>query len=187
MLYDIADQLRRRARSPHELAMINLLLFNLLLCVGLLASTLAQKGSVISDYRALVIALPLGLSLLVIAFSFLRARRAVHTDPWFVAVHWRLATHRYRILLVAYGIGTALIGIGWLLSLSNPKLQGLLFLAFIRVAVAPMLLAVMVTAVLESSALYQAIRGEVPDALAQRFPPPVDPAQPSTQGAGRGP
>lgn len=181
MVYGIEEQERRRARTPHELAMVNLLLFNLLLCVGLLASTLAQKGSVISDHRTLVMAAPLGLSLLVIAFSFLRARWAALGDPWFVAVHWRLATRRYRILLVAYALGAALVGLGWLLSLSNPKLQEFLFLAFIRVAVAPLLIGVMVTAVLESSALYQANRGEVPDALARRFPPPADLASAATE------
>lgn len=174
MVYEIEGPIQRRARAPHELAMINLLLFNLLLCVGLLASTLAQQGSLISAYRPLVITAPLAISLLVIGYSFLRAHRAMRTEPWFVAVHWRLATRRYLILLGAYGVGAVLIGLGWLISLSDPKLQGLLFLAFIRVAVAPVLIGVMVTAVLESSALYQANRGEVPDALVRRFPPPPD-------------
>jgi hypothetical protein len=174
MVVDIDEGLRRRAKTPHELAMVNLLLFNLLLCAGLLASTLAQKGSVISHYRDIAIAVPLGLSLLLIGYSFLRARRAGGGDPWFVAAHWRLATRRYRILLIAYLVGAALIGLGWLLSLSNPRLQEFMFLAFIRVAVAPMLITVMVIAVLESGSIYQAMRGEVPDALAQRFPPPAD-------------
>ncbi len=174
MIYQIDEALRRRARSPHELAMVNLLLFNLLLCAGLLASTLAQKGSAISNHRTLMVALPLALSLLIIAFSFLRARGATRNDPWFLALHWRLATRRYLILLAAYGVGAAVIGLGWLLSLGNPKLQEFLFLAFVRVAAAPMLIGVMVAAVLESSALYQASRGEVPDALAQRYPPPPD-------------
>ena len=173
MLFDISPSTRRQAKTPHELAMVNLLLFNLLLCVSLLASTLAQKGSVLSRFREIAIAAPLGLSLLVIAYSFIRAKQAARGNPWFVAVHWRLATRRYRILLMAYLVGAALIGLGWLISLTNPKLQEFLFLAFLRVAVAPMLIAVMVTAVLESGSIYQASRGEVPDTLARRFPPPA--------------
>jgi hypothetical protein len=42
-----------------------------------------------------------------------------------------------------------------------------------RIGVVPLLLAVMVTIMLESGAIYQAGRGEVPDALARRFPPPA--------------
>jgi len=174
MILEVSDAVKRRARTPHELAMVNLLLFNLLLCVALLASTLAREGSVIHRYWELAVGVPLGLSLIVVAYSFLRAHRAAASEPWFVAVHWRLATRRYRILLIAYLVGAALIGLGWLLSLSNPRLQEFMFLAFLRVSVAPMLIAVMVTAVLESGSIYQAGNGEVPDALASRFPPPPD-------------
>ena len=41
-----------------------------------------------------------------------------------------------------------------------------------RIGVVPLLLAVMVTIMLESGALYQAGRGELPDALVARCPPP---------------
>jgi hypothetical protein len=43
-----------------------------------------------------------------------------------------------------------------------------------RIAVVPLLLTVMVTIMLESGALYQAGRGELPDGLVKQFPPPAD-------------
>jgi hypothetical protein len=43
-----------------------------------------------------------------------------------------------------------------------------------RIGVVPLLLTVMALIMLESGALYQAGRGEVPDGLVQRFPPPAD-------------
>jgi hypothetical protein len=43
-----------------------------------------------------------------------------------------------------------------------------------RIGVVPLLLTVMALIMLESGALYQAGRGEVPDGLAQHFPPPRD-------------
>jgi hypothetical protein len=58
-----------------------------------------------------------------------------------------------------------------LLSLTSPNVQGLMFIALVRVAVAPLLISVMVVAVLESSALFQASSGETPDRLPEQFPP----------------
>jgi hypothetical protein len=49
-----------------------------------------------------------------------------------------------------------------------------MFVALERVAIAPVLIALMALIMLESGALYQAGRGEVPDGLARRFPPPAD-------------
>jgi len=40
--------------------------------------------------------------------------------------------------------------------------------------VTPILIAVMVVAVLESSALFQAHTGELPDRVFERFPPPAN-------------
>ncbi len=93
-----------------------------------------------------------------------------------MAAHWRLATNRYKILLIAYAVGAGLIGTGWLLSMAQKSagMQELMFVALQRVAIAPVLIALMVLIMLESGALYQAGRGEVPDSLITRFPPPVD-------------
>ncbi len=162
---------RRQARVPHEIAMVNLVVCNLLLCAGILASTLARSGSVLEHFKGWLIAVPLGLSLLLIAYTFRRAAHLRTTACWFVAAHWWLAARRYRILLIAYLVAGVLIGLGWLLSLTSPNVQGLMFIALVRVAVAPLLISVMVVAVLESSALFQASSGETPDRLPEQFPP----------------
>ena len=172
MKFDVEPAVLRRGRTPHELAMVNLLVFNLLLCVAVLAGTMAQKGSLLEHYKEWTIAGPMILSLGIIGYSFWRAREARTKGPWYVGAHWTLATGRYRILLVAYLVGAVLIALGWLLSLTNPKLQSLMFVALVRVAVAPMLISVMVLAVLESSALFQAGNGEIPDGILKRLPTP---------------
>ena len=165
MRFHIDDVAIRQAKTPHELTMVNLLLVNLLL----------GAAGVVLNIGVLGFLLPMLPSLLVIAFTVWRARVHQHRGPWFAAAHWRLALRRYRLLLVAYGVSLALVGLGWLLAQGNadPKLQDIMFTAFLRVAVVPMLLAVMVTAVLESGSIYQAGRGEVPDNLVARFPPPA--------------
>ena len=181
MKFSIDDATRKRARTPHELAMVNLLVANLLLCGGILANTLARKGSLLEHYKIWLIVVPLALSLTLITYSFRRAKKALTEDPWFSAVHWQITTRHYRFLMLAYLVGAALIGLGWLLSLTNPKLHDLMFVALVRVAVAPMLISIMVLAVLESSALFQAGSGEVPDAFTRRFPPPA--AQPENSAS----
>lgn len=176
MLYPVAESIRQRAKTPHELAVVNLLACNLTLLIALLAGSFLPPGSALADYRLAGILVPWLLSLAIIGYSIARARQAARREHWLVAAHWRLTVARYRILLIAYLGGAALIGLGWLLSsaYSDPRMQGLLFLALERVAVAPLLVVLMVLVVLESSGLYQAMRGEVPNRIVAQFPPPPD-------------
>jgi hypothetical protein len=81
MKFDVDATTRRQGRAPHELAMINLLLFNLMFCGAVLASSMAQRGSTLEHYKLWLIVIPLALSLAVIAFSFWRAARARAAGP----------------------------------------------------------------------------------------------------------
>ncbi len=176
MFFPIAEPVRRQAKSPHELAMVNLLLFNLVMLIALLAGSFVEKDSTLAPYRVLAVAVPFGGSLVIIAYSFLRARRTALQGPWFLAAHWRLATGRYLVLLIVYLAGGGLITLAWLLAHAQkqPGMQDMMFIALQRVAIAPMLIALMVLIMLASGALYQAQRGEVPERLLRRFPPPPD-------------
>lgn len=176
MFFAIDTATRRKAKSPHELAMINLLLINLLMLIALLAGSFLQKGSTLADYKLVGVLVPLFVSLAIIAYAFYKAGNTAANGHWFVAAHWRLSTGRYKILLIAYAVGAGLIGIGWLLSTAqkSPGMQELMFVALQRVAIAPILISLMALIMLESGSLYQAGRGEVPDGLIKRFPPPAD-------------
>jgi hypothetical protein len=176
MFYPVPDAQRRAARAPHELAMTNLLIFNLLALIALLGGSFLQTDSPLAPYRWAGVAAPLGLSLTIALYTWTRARRAESDGPWFVAAHWRLAVRRYKILSIVYLAGAGLIALGWLLAQTQdlPGMQAMMFVALQRVAIAPMLIALMVLVMLESGALYQADRGEVPDGLAKDFPPPPD-------------
>lgn len=175
MLFQIDDTTRRKAKSPHELAMVNLLLINLLMLIALLAGSFLQKGSALADYKLVGVLAPLLISLGIIVYSFVKAGKTAARDPWFVAAHWKLAISRYKILLIAYAVGALLIGLGWLLSKgqTDPRMEELMFIALQRVAIAPILISIMAIIMLESGSLSQAGRGEVPDGLIARFPPPA--------------
>lgn len=155
--------------------MVNLLLFNLLLLIALLAGSFVQAGSALAQYKLLGVLVPLAVSLSIVAYSFVNAKKTAAAGPWFVAAHWRLATARYKILLIAYVVGAALIGLGWLLSKgqTDPRMEELMFIALQRVAIAPILLSLMALIMLESGSLSQAGRGEVPDGILKRYPPPA--------------
>jgi len=185
MFFPIPEPVRRQAKSPHELAMVNLVLFNLLLLIALLGGSFVEADSSLAPYKVLGVAVPLCISLAIVAYTWVCARRAARDGPWFPAAHWRLAGTRYRILLIAYLVGTGLIGLGWLLAHAQQSagMQDLMFIALQRVAIAPMLITLMVLVMLESGAIYQAQRGEVPDALVKRVPPPADLAGADTEFA----
>ncbi|MBK1621210.1 hypothetical protein CKO42_22890 [Lamprobacter modestohalophilus] len=195
MFYAVDDLQRRKAKAAHELAMINLLLFNLLAGVALLAGSMAESYSVIARYKWAFVAVPLTLSVLVMLFTWARASRVRHSAPWFVAAHWRLAAGRYRILLIAYLVSAAVVSLAFvggndqsdlerriadlppaLQEMERHKLesQDMRGAIWARIGVVPLLLTVMGLLMVESGGLYQAGRGELPDAVNAAFPPPPD-------------
>ncbi len=146
----------KQARAPHELFVINVLLFHLLVIVVAL-----NAGSII--WAALLPPL-FTLALSLFTYAVLRRYRAQQND--FVAAHWHAALRRYEYLWIAYGVTLLILGIAWLLShATQSNTADILFSALSRIAVMPTLLALMVLAFFEAGAIYQAMRGEVPKLL----------------------
>jgi hypothetical protein len=168
MLYTIDDAVRRQARSPHELLMINLAAFHLALGPAVLFLGIGAWG----------LLLPPLLSSLVMAYIYLRGHRPSGAAPWFVLAHWRLAWRRCRLLLMGYAASAVIIGGGSLLALSAQKhsMKEIIFTIATRVGVMPTIVIVLVLFVLSNSGLELAGRGEVPDGMVKMFPPPADQA-----------
>ena len=160
MIYEAEDSDRKQARVPHNLFVLNIFFFNLLMTPVAIVLDVGMYGFLI----------PLACSLSVILYIFLRSRKV---SRWFVDMHWRLAFSRGLWLMAGYGLTGMLMLIGWLLSLgaADARMAGIMFTAISRIAVLPTLLAVMATVVLEAGALHLVNKGEVPDKLAERFPP----------------
>jgi MFS superfamily sulfate permease-like transporter len=201
MFFPIDEATRRKAKSAHELTMVNLIVFNLLIGVALLAGSMAEPDSAIGRYKWLAVALPLGISLVLIGFTWLRSRYPGGSPTgspsgsmaWFVRNHWRLAATRYRLILIAYLVCAGILSIALFGQLDESQIaeqlrtlppamqemerrklesQDMGGAVWARIGVVPLLLAIMVTIMLESGAIYQAGRGELPDELVARFPPP---------------
>jgi hypothetical protein len=196
MFYAVDESQRRLGRAPHELAMINLLLFNLLIGVALLAGSMAEPDSLIHQLKWPAVAVPLVASLVVMVITWVRAARAAQHAPWFAAAHWRLTAGRWRVLLLAYVVSAGVVSLSFLggdgdtaaleariadlppamqaMERSKAASQDMGAAIWARIGVVPLLLTVMALIMLESGALYQAGRGEVPDGVAERLPPPAD-------------
>ena len=163
MLYAHAtDAETRKAQIPHNLFVSGLFLFDLLLTPAVLALKVGMVGLFI----------PLVCSGTLIAYIFIRSKQ---TTTWFVDAHWKLAFARAQWLLTGYAISAALIFVAWLISISSSdhNMQHILWTALTRIALMPTLILVLVTAVLEASAIPMASRREVPDKLAASFAPPA--------------
>jgi hypothetical protein len=163
MLFDIDETIRKRAKTPHELSMLNL--------VG--CHLIAAPASIVLDVGMMGFLIPLALSLMVIGFIWFQAGKTLARDPWFVAAHWRLSANRTRILMVGYTISAVILGMAMMATSGSSKGE-IMMVAISRVAVVPTLLTVMVCFVLESGSIYQAGRGEVPGGIVKRMPPPED-------------
>ncbi|WP_040729486.1 hypothetical protein [Thiocapsa marina] len=193
MFFPVDETTRRKAKTPHELAMVNLIVFNLMIGVALLAGSMAEPDSMIGRYKWLAVSIPLALSLVLIGVTWMRSRQRGKNTSWFAAAHWRLAASRYRLIVIAYLVCAAILSIALIgkpdeteiaaqLRTLPPAMQemerhkiesqDMASAIWARIGVVPLLLAVMVTIMLESGALYQAGRGELPDALVARCPPP---------------
>lgn len=153
----------KQAQVPHNLFVTGLFLIDLSLTPAVIVLNLGMLGLLI----------PLFCSAALLAYIFLRSKK---TTTWFVDAHWKLSWSHGRLLLLGYAISAGLILLAWLISLSahEASMAHIMWKAMTRIAVVPTLIFVMITAVLEASAIGLASKGEVPDKIVSAFPPPAD-------------
>ncbi len=162
MQYAIAtDAEVKKAQFPHNLFVSGLFIFDLLMTPAVISLKIGMIGLLI----------PLFCSGSLIAYIYLRSKK---TTTWFVDAHWKLAVIRSQWLMTGYAISAVLIFFAWLVSISSSdhNMQHILWTALTRIALMPTLILVLVTAVLEASAIPMVTKREVPDKLAASFPPP---------------
>lgn len=140
-----------RASFAHELLMMNLSFFHLLVPVAVLSS----------GHIAVFLTLALICSAVIIIWIARKANQA--SDSELVKAHWQLAWRRCRLLLIAYMISAVIMLLGWGLGSmqADHKMQGILLVVFSRIAVVPTVIVVLILFVLSTSSLSQARQGEV--------------------------
>ncbi len=162
---EVAAEVRKKARNPHELFMFNLAVFHLLLA--------PVSFFLIGSVKALFI--PLTISCCVFTFIYFWGKKLEHSGHWFEMVHWKLAFRRATFLLIAYAVTACIITGGWLLAQGADKAMQDIFLTISsRIGIMPTFILVVVTFVLESGSIHQAGRGEIQKSMAKRHPLPDD-------------
>jgi hypothetical protein len=165
MHYDVPEAIRKAARHPHEILLINLITNHILVFVITLG--LAKT------FPAGMLLTPV-LSLLILLYLLWRAARSARRDSWFVFCHWQLAARRSRAFIGMLLI-LALIILGLLLAVGfEPDKLRPGHYALAGVAIFPTMLTVLVLIVIESDAMHKARLGEVPAGIVKRFPPPAE-------------
>lgn len=150
----------KRAQVPHNLFVSGLFLFDLLMTPAVIVMNLGMKGLLI----------PLLLSGVLIGLIFVRSRKKT---AWYIDAHWRLSFKHGLWLMLGYLVTAVLVLLAWLISLTahEASMRHILWTALTRIALMPTLIAVMVTAVLEASAIGLAAKGELPERLLKDLPP----------------
>lgn len=150
----------KAARWAHDLFILNVFFFHLLLTPATIVLGIGLKGLLI----------PLALSLVVITYIYSRGQRE---QRWFVAAHWRLAFKRCKLLLIGYAITAAILLLAALLAsgMKDARMADIMVTVITRIAIMPTLILVMVTVVMEATATSLAGKGEVPEKIIKEFPP----------------
>lgn len=160
MQFNPSPQARLLAQTPHNLFIVGLFAFDLLMTPAVLGLKLGMIGLLI----------PLFCSGALMTYINWRSKQ---DGVWFVQMHWRLAWTRCRVLLAGYAVSATLILLAWLLSQisSDPHMASIVWTALTRIALMPTLVMVLVTAVMAFGSYAMAQKGELPDKLVAKFPP----------------
>lgn len=163
MVFDIAEEELKAARSAHELFMVNL---GALLLLGPL--------SIFLGVGRMGIVIPMVVSVFFLLYTFNRSRRLSSEGPWFVAMHWYAALRNYRWLFIGFALTIVFLLFSWFLesSIEEHSPAHFVAVALTRIGVMPTLIMIFASFVIGNNGLNQVLRHEVPDKLAKAFPPP---------------
>jgi cytochrome bd-type quinol oxidase subunit 2 len=160
MRFEISEEEIKRAQFPHNLFISGLLAFNLFVAPAVIALHIGMQGLLI----------PLFCSIALVAFIH---RKNKNTTSGFVDAHWRLALMNSKWLMLGYAVTAALILVAWLVSQTahEESMKHILWTALTRIGLLPTLIAVMITAVMEASAISLAAKQEVPEKVCLSLKP----------------
>lgn len=158
MRFDVPDTQKRAAAHPHEVFLVNLITNHILLFVIFLTAA--------NSYPMLPLITP-ALSILILGYILLRARKALKGDPWYVMCHWQLTARWAKVFIVMIAILAAIIA--FLLWVSGGDL-GPQHYAVGGAALLPVMVTVLALILLESEGVHQARHGILPQSMVDRFP-----------------
>lgn len=163
MKVEISEQESKRAKVPHEIFLTNLVGNHILWFI-------ASLGLVRSYWQPLAL-VPV-VSILILAYTLLRARQSKKRDPWFVMCHWQICAARSRVFILMLTILGSISLLGWV-GFTFFGMKEVAVMAMIGGAgVLPVMVTVLVLILMESDALHQAAQHKLPKRMLERHPNP---------------
>ncbi|WP_303904540.1 hypothetical protein [Thiohalomonas denitrificans] len=157
MRYEVSKSDTVRARSPHELFLVNLVFNHIFLLIAALMAT---------SLRGTVLIVPI-VSAAILGYTLWRAKRSQIRDPWFVVCHWQIAAKRSLFFAAMWVIAGAII-LG-LLAISGGDLKPGHY-AVGGVFGVPVMGTMLVLILMESEAMQHASNGTLPKWALERYP-----------------
>lgn len=111
MQYQVQDDEAQRAKNPHHIYNLNIILVHLFLSLSILKTT----GNML-----MFILVPL-ISIAVLSFIRYKAYQKMRDDTWFVSAHWMLAWRRGRLLIISYAAAIFVVSLYLLLDWITPS------------------------------------------------------------------
>ncbi|AHF00381.1 hypothetical protein THIAE_00245 [Thiomicrospira aerophila AL3] len=111
MQYQVQDDEAQRAKNPHHIYNLNIILVHLFLSLSILKTT----GNMF-----MFILVPL-ISIAVLSYIRYKAYQKMRDDTWFVSAHWMLAWRRGRLLIISYAAAIVLVSIYVLIDWITPS------------------------------------------------------------------
>ncbi|MBI5439522.1 MAG: hypothetical protein HY936_11380 [Nitrosomonadales bacterium] len=167
--FSISPEEGKRAKWPHEIFLINLVLNHIFVFVATVA--------VANAFPLLPVLVPV-ISLSITGYILLKARQvAAGNDTWFVKSHWRIAAGRNRIFMLLLAVACVVSGGGlWLSRMMGwAKIQTIALIG--GVGLLPFMMSLLVLIVLGNDSVFQARTGKLPKHFVEQNPDP----QPATR------
>ncbi len=163
MLYEISDEEKKRAKWPHDLFLVNLIGNHILTFVATLGLA--------SSWAWPMLSVPI-ISFIILGTILTKGQKSRTEESWFVMCHWQLAMQRslffikmmlLMILIASFGV-YGYMQLGWMKEAVYAMIGG--------ICVLPIMLTTLVLILMESDALHQAQKGELPEKIVKLFPNP---------------
>lgn len=156
------NQEKKKARIAHEVFTFNAIVVHLFIPVAIM-----KFGN--SQYA---LAIPIFISLAIIFYTYYKTNKVFATkNSYYLYIHWRWSLNWYKPVLIAYGVSISIVLIGQLISLnSDTNMADIINTVFLRIAIAPTFIVILIAFVVISGAMFNSGRGEIPEKLAKKYP-----------------
>jgi len=157
-------QIKRDAKTPHELFTINVIMVHLIFSLGLI--------KLLNISMATSIAVSILISLCIATYTYFRTKKAKQNDPYLVYLHWQLSLNRYKPLIIAYIFYFTVTSLTLVISSDAPaSMDGSTILdsILILLGIVPLFFTVLISVVVGSGSMFNAGRGEIDEKLIEKY------------------